>query len=215
MQNSDGETEIVLGNKRLLGIFFVVVILLGVAFTAGYKVGQGSKKSGLASPDTTAASSNGGETHGFPPEGSSNPPPASSSNTGVPSQPESAPPPTPEPGQQEGAPLGSPTPAKVPAAPKVSHPKPSEEPESPAAATGFAPQSGQIFLQVAAVSRDEALAVAEVLRKKGFPAHAVPRPGGGKLYRVIIGPTRDASDLNNTRGALRNAGFREIFVQHY
>ena len=39
-QERDGEREILLGNKQLLGIFFVLAILFGVFFTAGYMVGH-------------------------------------------------------------------------------------------------------------------------------------------------------------------------------
>jgi cell division septation protein DedD len=74
---------------------------------------------------------------------------------------------------------------------------------------------GQQFLQVAAVARDQALGVADVLHAKGFRAHAVPKPGDPKLYRVLIGPLRDAGDLSTTRDALRTIGFREVIVQKY
>ncbi len=86
----------------------------------------------------------------------------------------------------------------------------------PAEATdGFKPESGQTFLQVAAVSRDEAVAIADVLHKKGFRAHAVPKPGSPKLYRVLIGPIRDTADLSSTRDSLRKTGFREVITQKY
>ena len=65
------------------------------------------------------------------------------------------------------------------------------------------------------MSRDEAEAVAEVLHKKGFQAHAVPKPGNTKIYRVIIGPIRDAADLSSTRDALMGNGFREVILQRY
>jgi cell division septation protein DedD len=77
------------------------------------------------------------------------------------------------------------------------------------------PQSGQTFLQVAAVGHTEATALADVLSKKGFHAHAVPKPGANDIYRVLIGPMADASELSTTRDSLRNAGFTKIFVQRY
>jgi cell division septation protein DedD len=80
----------------------------------------------------------------------------------------------------------------------------------------FVPQAGQTFLQLGATTRDEAEGVADVLQRKGFRAHAVPKPGNPKLYRILIGPLRDAGDLSNTREALRNrAGFRVMIVQRY
>jgi cell division protein FtsN len=65
------------------------------------------------------------------------------------------------------------------------------------------------------VGKDEALGVANVLHSKGFRAHAVPKPGNPKVYRVLIGPLRDAGDLSTTRDALRRTGFREVIVQKY
>ena len=41
-QNEDGEFELILGNRQLLSVFFIVVILLGVFFTMGYIVGRNS-----------------------------------------------------------------------------------------------------------------------------------------------------------------------------
>src|SRR5947207_2825063 len=40
--NEDGEFELILGNRQLLSVFFIVVILLGVFFTMGYIVGRNS-----------------------------------------------------------------------------------------------------------------------------------------------------------------------------
>jgi len=80
---------------------------------------------------------------------------------------------------------------------------------------GFTPERGQTFLQVAAVGPDEAEAIADVLHKKGFRAHAVPKPGNPKFFRVLIGPIRDTADLSSTRDSLRKTGFREVIVQKY
>src|SRR5882724_11870983 len=41
-KNEVGEFELVLGNKQLLSVVFIVVILLGVFFTMGYIVGRNS-----------------------------------------------------------------------------------------------------------------------------------------------------------------------------
>jgi cell division septation protein DedD len=41
-RTEDGEFELVLGNKQLLSVFFLVVVLLGVFFTMGYIVGRNS-----------------------------------------------------------------------------------------------------------------------------------------------------------------------------
>ena len=41
-RTEDGEFELVMGNKQLLSVFFLVVVLLGVFFTMGYIVGRNS-----------------------------------------------------------------------------------------------------------------------------------------------------------------------------
>ena len=39
-KNEDGEVELILGNGQLLGVFFIVVILLGLFFGMGYLMGR-------------------------------------------------------------------------------------------------------------------------------------------------------------------------------
>ena len=41
-KTEDGEFELILGNRQLLSVFFIVVVLLGVFFTMGYIVGRNS-----------------------------------------------------------------------------------------------------------------------------------------------------------------------------
>lgn len=207
--SSASETEILLGNKHLLGIFFVIAILLGVAFTGGYMIGRNSAEKRPATvsagnPDAAATptSPSSLETHSVPPSAGSTAEPSSGSSPGSSSRKikshvaEAAP--------QQDAPLGS-TKRKPAAAPMAE--------SSPA--SGYLPQSGQTFLQVAAVGRNEADGIADVLNKKGFHAHSVAKPGSAMIYRVLIGPIRDTADLSSTREALRNTGFRDVIVQHY
>ena len=48
-KNDEGEFELVLGNRQLISVFLIVVILLGVFFSMGYIVGRNSSP---ASVDT-------------------------------------------------------------------------------------------------------------------------------------------------------------------
>ncbi|MBV8809806.1 MAG: SPOR domain-containing protein [Acidobacteriaceae bacterium] len=210
LQTDDGETEILLGNKQLIGIFFLVAILLGVAFGGGYMVGRGSteKKTGAVMPTTTdtagqtasnstvsggtPANPTGGETRTVSP-----------SDTAVPDQSVTS-------GGASDLPLGSPKRNRNPER-SAGTPQAGSAP----VAGGFVPESGQTFLQVAAVDRNEAAGIADVLRRKGFHAHSVPVPGSSAMYRVIVGPVKDAGDLAATRDELRKAGFGKVFVQHY
>src|SRR5436305_2490245 len=78
LRTSDTETEILLGNKQLLGIFFAVVILLGLAFYGGYMLGRHTPAKTVApamTPDTATSapsgeSSSGGQTHTLPADSS-------------------------------------------------------------------------------------------------------------------------------------------------
>jgi cell division septation protein DedD len=224
---SETETEILLGNRHLLAIFFVLAILLGIAFTGGYMVGRNSsdKKIAPLAATTTdpAASTNGGaaspgattsmETHSLAPAGSEQADASDQTHTLQPPPPQDAATPAAKDEPPLGAPKQEPV-AKAPTAPQTAQPKPlASHPKPVSAFSG--PQSGQTFLQVAAVGHTEAEALAEVLSKKGFHAHAVPKPGSNEIYRVLIGPMHDTSDLSSTRDSLRNAGFTKIFVQRY
>lgn len=222
---SENETEILLGNKHLLAIFFVLAVLLGIAFTGGYMVGRGGtdKKPAVlsagATDPTASTTTTGMETHALTPsgDGSDNSAPANE-------QTHTVQPPPPQPVDvvsvpvKDEAPLGSPKKEKpVEDAPPAAKPASDLKPETSSRTKDrtLVPQSGQTFLQVAAVGHTEANALADVLSRKGFHAHAVAKPGANDVYRVLIGPLKDTSDLSNTRDSLRNAGFTKIFVQKY
>ncbi|MBV9304029.1 MAG: SPOR domain-containing protein [Acidobacteriaceae bacterium] len=201
LRTDENETEILLGNKQLLGIFFVVAILLGVAFTGGYMVGRESLDKRTAAAETTAAQAKNaapGETHTLTPDSSSNDAQSNSGATNPPGNSKA---------KEEDATSEPPPPLGTK---KVNASAP-----TPASDESFTPQKGQTFLQVAAVGRDEAEAIADVLRKKNFRAHAAPKPGNTKFYRVLIGPIQSTADLSSTRDSLRKTGFRDVIVQHY
>src|SRR5215467_13229174 len=60
MAQTEGEKELVLGNKQLISLFFVVVALCGVFFAMGYMIGRNTSKPSSplesnAAPPTAAA----------------------------------------------------------------------------------------------------------------------------------------------------------------
>jgi cell division protein FtsN len=206
--SSNSETEILLGNKHLLGIFFVIAILLGVAFTGGYMVGRNTTEKRPATvsagtPDAAAAPTTPSslETHSVPPV----PGEAGASERADPPTKADAHVAESTPAQE--APLGSPKRKPMTAAPAAT--------ATESGAASYLPQTGQTFLQVAAVGRTESDAIADVLNKKGFHAHSVAKPGSTTIYRVLIGPIRDTADLSSTRDQLRSNGFRDVIVQRY
>src|SRR5580693_3041307 len=54
MTQADGEKELVLGNKQLISLFFVVVALCGVFFAMGYMIGRNTSKPATANLENNA-----------------------------------------------------------------------------------------------------------------------------------------------------------------
>jgi cell division protein FtsN len=231
-RNEDGEFELILGNKQLLSVFFIVVVLLGVFFTMGYIVGRNSAPVGAAE---TASSRHGGDGRPIvldPPSssvGQAAPPPSGAETTTptpaapVETKPPAALPPTPEPARTEPA---RPEPAKPepvkPEPPKPVESRPLPKPDAPAPAkpkprvdeTEVSPASPRVsepsaglYLQVSAVRRPEAETLVDVLRKKGFSAVLARSPKEG-LFRVLVGPMKDAAAAAKVRNDLEAAGLK-------
>src|SRR5688572_16218416 len=134
--NEEGEFELVLGNKQLLSVFFIVVLLLGVFFTMGYIVGRNTMPS-----ETQLASGRETPVPGEAPASSL--PPASEPSNERPSP--SGVTPTPPAGSPQPVQTASPLdPTK--AEPAKAEPPPPAKVQPPAPA----PDSGGTYLQVAA-----------------------------------------------------------------
>jgi cell division septation protein DedD len=211
-KNDDGEFELVLGNRQLISVFLIVVILLGVFFSMGYIVGRNSSPATEAArnekpkPDQAADSPDGSSTD-VPTEAVA-PAPDTSAN----SQTDSAPPQVTRPAQP------TPPPSKPePIRPKdvKSKPSPVPAPVRPpvhAAAAGE-PSSGE-YWQVVATSRPDAEIIAEALGKKGFHVVLAPAPKDG-IFRVLVGPLPDAPTQASTRTGLESAGFKNPIMRKY
>lgn len=202
------ESEILLGNTQLIGLFFLLAVLLGVAFTAGFMLGHGSfskKAEAVAAAAPGPPSDTGARTAVVEPAPTAATTPESTA--------------TPEPSARSAGPTASESATAQKATENV--PKTAKKPiEEPAPRTrsgqseAFAPQPGQTFLQVAAELHDSAASAASVLNKAGFNAHVVLAPNG-KLFRVIVGPVKDKNDLAATRDALKAKGFLQVIVRNY
>jgi len=208
LRNVDGESEILLGNTQLIGLFFLLAVLLGISFTAGFMLGHGSfgkKADTVAATPPVPQAESGGITELVQPADSA----ARSSQSKAAPEPIPAPA-TPPPSETAADQKTS------EAAPKAA-PKPPVE-EAPKARPGqiepFVPQSGQTFLQVAAELHDSAVSAASVLNRAGFNTHVVLAPNG-KLFRVLVGPVKDKADLAATRDALKAKGFLQVIVRTY
>ncbi len=196
-RNEDGEFELILGNRQLLSVFFIVVILLGVFFTMGYIVGRNSSPMTADSrrPDKPLVVENRPAPAGTPAE------------TPVPE----AKPPAAEP-----LPVAKAVPEKAVEVPakkdkdkkEKEPPKVEEKPSRRSTAVPDQPAPGEQYLQIAAVAKAEAQLFIDVLAKKGFHALYAPVPDKPETFRVLVGPYRDSAAIAQAREDLEKAGFQ-------
>ena len=213
----------VLGGRHLVGIFALLVVVLGVVFTLGYLLGrsqydtqlQGAVDAAPLRPEKRPVAAQKAST----PESrarddsSAAPPPTDWDfyHSGQPDkQPDRL---TPEPQTvAKSQPAAAPAPAPVPArsgAAKIDSANGGAS--KPDAATG-APliPRGATVLQVAALVREnDALALAQALQQKKFPAFVLT-PGADHFYRVQVGPYADAQSASIARHQLEGQGFKTI-----
>ena len=189
-----GEFELVLGNRQLLSGFAVVAILFGVFFAMGYIVGRNSTPSARLSAEEK-------------------------SGPQLPAQPEAAriqtSPPAAAPAP-EGSAAGSPT-AAAPADSALRTEEPRAETAKSAAKPPEAAPPVQTvdtiqpgtYLQVMAIKKQDADVIAKALQGKGFPTLMTPSSLEG-IFRVMVGPYKDATSLGNAKTELENSGFHPI-----
>jgi cell division septation protein DedD len=183
-RNEDGEFELVLGNRQLMSVFFIVVILLGVFFAMGYIVGRGSNP--VAGPDVAT----------YRPESKplvETPPP----------QREAPAPEAPKGTASQDGPAVSPS-AQPSARPETVAPVPVKQ--SARVNTSAQPESGKTYLQLSAIDHDAAEIMVELLRKKSFSAITAEVPEKPGVFRVLVGPVAEA-DVAKIRTDLQNASF--------
>jgi cell division septation protein DedD len=186
-KNEDGQYEMVLENRQVLGIFFVVAVLCGVFFALGYIVG---KNTGT----------------GFPPQAQTAAPAAGPEGR------RSALSPAQPPVQEPPAQIPETKPAETSVSPPVIEEKTPQVQvkETPAAAPAAPPQENFILLQVAALSkREDADAVVALLKKKNYPVTLVA-PTSDKLFRVQVGPFATVKEAEASRVRLQGEGFQPI-----
>jgi DedD protein len=205
--------DFVLESRHLVGLFLLLVVIFGVVFTLGYLMGRSqfdSKVRAAVGPplgsDAPAA-----------PAGEKSKTRTGSEDAQVPKKNSdwdfyhSADP-------QAGADHLQPPPkAVIASAPPGAAPKPAIAPPKPAkpakpsgGTDGPLIPKGAIMLQVAAVlHQDDALALAQALQQKKFPAFVIT-PGADKLYRVQVGPYADNQAASIARQQLEAKGFKSI-----
>jgi cell division septation protein DedD len=186
-RNEEGEFELVLGNRQLLSVFFIVVVLLGVFFVMGYILGKNS------SPATPEVASARKATDTSPAPS----PIIIDKSAGKSSAAR-------EPVVEKPVPVEKEKPVEKAPEPKKAEPKPA--PVAAASSKSGEPPKGSLFLQVAAVGRAEADVVSKVLKGKGFDIWIAPTDKDS-IFRVLVGPIQK-SEQGKTRGELDALGFK-------
>ena len=214
-RNEEGEFELVLGNKQLLSVFFILVVLLGVFFTMGYIVGRNNPSSEAVSIAMARKPADGvaSQPKEVDATGAQVAPPRVVDSPATPAPKAEPPkvaeskvePPKPEPVKVD--PPKPPAPAK-PEPAKSEPPKVTGPPPSNAAGVVSKPPSGS-YLQVAAIDLKSASIMVESLRKRSFPALIMPGPADKpNIVRVLVGPMGSPEEVAKTRTRLEDIGMK-------
>ena len=205
--------DFVLESRHLVGLFLLLVVIFGVVFTLGYLMGRSQY-------DSRVRAAVG------PPPGTEPPAALAAAKPKAKPEPEEAQAPkknsdwdfyhSADP-QAAADHLQPPPKSVVASVPPAAPPRPvhaaskTVKPAKPSGAVdGPLIPKGAIMLQVAAVThQDDALALAQALQQKKFPAFVLT-PGADKLYRVQVGPYADNQAAATARKDLEAKGFKSI-----
>lgn len=210
-KTDEGEFELVLGNRQLISVFLIMVILLGVFFSMGYIVGRNSAPSAVEARNMQQTPAKPIVVQ--PPQSTRTDQPQTASTETPPAAPQAAPsqPPSSEP-PASAEPKPAPMKREPPAQPVME-----KKTESPSARASSAPVEqpppGR-YWQVVSTSRPEAEIVSESIAKKGLRCLVTPAPKEG-YFRVLVGPMSDTAEIAKTRTELEAAGFKNPFLQKY
>ena len=211
--------DFILESRHLVGVFLLLVVIFGVVFTLGYLLGRSQYDSQLraavgAPPGTEVQAAAPASKAKTRPESEDAQLPKKNSDwdfyhsADAPKNEDHL---QPAPKTQTPSPQPALTPKPAaPSKPSTAPPKTSVPAKSSSGVDGPLIPKGTIMLQVAAVMhQDDALALAQALQQKKFPA-VVLTPGADKLYRVQVGPYQDNQAASNARQELEAKGFKSI-----
>ena len=188
------DRELTLSTGMILGIFLGLVLLCGLFFGFGYKMGSHKVPLPVSASSEDSASPTTATFGGFKPSAGS-PAGGNSDNSAAsaPTAPETS---DSGAGSAENAPAASTAPSAV-------HTPVVTSPESPVAA-------GSFVVQVAAVSHEEdAQLLVNALRAKGYPVSAHTQPQD-KFFHIQVGPFTNMQDANAAKQKLAADGYQPI-----
>ena len=219
------DTEITLGTRSILGIFFGLALICGVFFGFGYSVGRGNTAKTLTAEPQQAIAPSADDTEPSSlvktlVEGSTPPAPDTTAASGTDSSSDAD---DRAPAPRVATPASHPKPsASAPIVPPTNTaqatpaPIPSASPITSAANPASLPlqasdnPSGPIMVQIAAVShKEDADVLVNALKKLGYSA-SVRSGTADSLLRVQIGPFTTRDEAKNMRAKLLNDGYNAI-----
>ena len=195
MSQQGGERELVLGNKQLISLFFVVVALCGVFFAMGYMVRGNSLKGSLTAPSdaATPAASDPVKRQQPDPLATASESPRTSAQNPAPTEVSSTPS---QPAETRPA---------LDTSLAASQSKSDDH-------SSFTAEAGAFYVQVGALARSDAEATARTLREQHLPAILAASSKEG-LFRVLVGPYHLTTDVAEAKGKLKTLGFSNTIVQ--
>jgi DedD protein len=191
------DTEIALGTRSLLAIFFGLVLICAIFFGLGYSVGRGSGTRAAAQPvpDTATTAPDSRLPKPSPQQLTPVETPA------VTTEPNDAPASEGAPAPQPSAETRPPASAPAPSSPAAS-PMPSKTPTAAAAAT--------FMVQVAAVRvPQDAEILVDALKKRGYTA-AVHNEPQDQLLHIQLGPFASRAEALAMRTKLLGDGYNAV-----
>lgn len=201
--DNDGERELVLGNKQLLGIFFVATLLCGVFFAMGYVVGGNSAKSAVAASiatDTASSTTEGQRDEPLSPKTPATGADTASNPVGSDSGSQL---PGPDPTVSDNPAAAASAPVQAPPAATKSAPDAAPAPET--AVYVSVPENGARYWQVIATQRPAADTLVQSLRDRHLPA-ILAASSAPKLFEVLVGPYRSDITLADAKKKLTEIG---------
>lgn len=206
MAQAENEKELILGNKQLISLFFLVVAMCGAFFAFGYMIGRNATKTatvtGSEAGAAQASGSAGGTTQGAAAE-------TQPGDQGTPAIEAQAPVTETQPAQDTpaaSAPLAStpPPPAAAVSAPAAGR--------SPVPVSVAQIDSGGTYLQVTALRKADADNLVKTLREQNLPA-LTAESSKADLIRVLVGPYQQTAQVAEAKAKLKTLGFANAFVQ--
>ncbi|WP_321475179.1 SPOR domain-containing protein [uncultured Paludibaculum sp.] len=211
----DGEFELILGNKQLLSVLFIVIILLGVFFTMGFLAGR-STGAGATVAQKRPADQTPLAVDAPNPSRETIPTASEPEPTDKPVEKAAEPPVEPQPAPPRKEPE-RPAPAKKEPAKHEEAKKEAHKAEPVRSQGGFvqAPPSGT-YLQAAATRRADAESMlAEIGSKKGLRGYITASPKTTELFRVLIGPLSTNESIATARAKLGELGIKSPYIVKY